>query len=399
MSDKFLDTFFVKLNPAYIFILDMNIVADTNIPFVEKAFSRFGKVRVVSGRAIDRSMVKDADILLVRSVTRADGNLLEGSSVGFVGTATIGTDHVDTRYLAEKGIAFASAPGSNARSVAEYVACAIVHVFQGDLALISGKTLGIVGAGNVGSRVIDLARGLGMRCLVNDPPLALKDGAEGFVPLDRVLAEADIVTLHVPLTPSGPYPTARLADASFLGRLKPGAMLINSSRGRVIDEKALLTLRSRLGPVVLDVWESEPSINPAMLERTDIATPHIAGYSFDGKVRGAQMLFDAAAAYLKSDASWSDAVGQTETEERLIDIRDAGRPLMEALETAYPIMEDDAAMRKIAQSADPGAYFDKLRKEYPKRLEFGHFTVRCSREQEGTVGLVLRNSGFRLIEN
>ena len=132
----------------------MNIVADANIPFVEQAFSRFGKVRTVSGRAIDRSMVRDADMLLVRSVTRTDGNLLEGSSVGFVGTATIGTDHIDLGYLTGKGITFASAPGSNARSVAEYVACGIVHIYQGDAAALSGKVLGVIGAGNVGSRVI-----------------------------------------------------------------------------------------------------------------------------------------------------------------------------------------------------------------------------------------------------
>jgi erythronate-4-phosphate dehydrogenase len=277
------------------------------------------------------------------------------------------------------------------------VICSIVHVFQGDLSLISGKTLGVVGAGNVGSRVIGMGRGLGMRCLVNDPPLALSNGAEGFVPLEQVIAEADIVTLHVPLTDSGPFPTAHLADASFLGKMKPGAMLINSSRGRVTDEKALVSLRSRLGPVVLDVWAGEPSINPAMLEKTDIATPHIAGYSYDGKVRGAQMLFGAAAAYLKSDIRWSDAVEQTETDQRIIDIRDARRPLMEALETAYPIMEDDARMRKIAQSENPREYFDKLRKEYPKRLEFGHFAVRCSKEQELAIGPTLRNLGFKAV--
>jgi erythronate-4-phosphate dehydrogenase len=374
----------------------MNIVVDANIPFAEKAFSRFGNVRVVSGRNIDRLTVRDADMLLVRSVTRVDAHLLDGSSVRFVGTATIGIDHVDTGYLSGHGIAFASAPGSNARSVAEYAACSLVHVFQGDLAALARKTLGIIGAGNVGSRVIEMGRSLGMRCLINDPPLAKSTGGKEFVSLEQIAAEADIVTLHVPLTATGDYPTVTMVDEAFIRRMKPLAMLINTSRGRVVEEKALLSLRSKLGAVVLDVWETEPAINAAMLAQADIATPHIAGYSFDGKVRGAQMLFTAAAAFLKSDAQWSEVVKGTEAEEEIIDVREAQRPLMTALETAYPIMEDDARMRKIVDSENPAGYFDRLRKEYPKRLEFGHYGVRCSKLQEMTIGAALRNVGFKV---
>jgi erythronate-4-phosphate dehydrogenase len=374
----------------------MNIVVDANIPFAEQAFSRFGNVRVVSGRKIDRLTVRDADMLFVRSVTYVGKSLLEGSSVRFVGTATIGIDHIDVGYLTKQGIAFASAPGSNARSVAEYVACSLVHVFQGDLAVLCGKTLGIVGAGNVGSRVIEMGRGLGMRCLVNDPPLAKSTGGKGFVSLEQITAEADIVTLHVPLTLSGDYPTVFLANETFIREMKPMAMLINTSRGRVVDEKALLSLRSKLGAVVLDVWEKEPAINAAMLAKADIATPHIAGYSYDGKVRGAQILFGAAVSFLKSDAQWSEAVMETEAEEKIIDLREAQSPLMTALETAYPIMDDDARMRKIADSENPAAYFDQLRKEYPKRLEFGHYSVRCSKQQENIIGQALRNLGFKI---
>jgi erythronate-4-phosphate dehydrogenase len=374
----------------------MKIVADANIPFAEQAFSQFGNVRVASGLEIDKALVREADILLVRSVTRVDRKLLENSSVRFVGTATIGTDHVDTGYLAKRGTAFASAPGSNARSVAEYVACALVHVFKGDLAELSGKTLGVIGAGNVGSRVLAIARSFGMRCLVNDPPLEQSTGGKGFVSLDEITGEADIVTFHVPLTHSGEYPTVSMADETFIEKMKPSSMLINTSRGRVVNETALRSLRSRLGAVVLDVWENEPSINFKMLLQADIATPHIAGHSYDGKLRGAQMLFNAVAAFLKSEVTWNEAVFEPEATEKLIDVSEAPRPLVQGLESAYPIMEDDARLRKIVEQNDPGAYFEGLRMNYPKRFEFEHFLVRCSERQENTYGQVFRDLGFKV---
>ena len=374
----------------------MNIVADANIPFAAQAFSCFGNVLVASGRAIDKAMVKDADMLLVRSVTRVDRNLLENSRVRFVGTATIGIDHVDTKYLTGQGIAFASAPGSNAQSVAEYVACSLVHVFQGDLTALSGKTLGVIGAGNVGSRVVKIGQSLGMRCLVNDPPLAQTSAGKGFASFEEIQSEADIITLHVPLTSSGAYPTVFMISEAFIKNLKPSSMLINTSRGRVVDEKALLSMRNKLGAVVLDVWENEPAIDFKTLAQTDIATPHIAGYSYDGKVRGARMLFEAAAVFLKSDARWNEIVLETEASARSIDIRNAQQPLAFALETAYSVMEDDTQLRKIVDQEDPVAYFDELRKQYPKRLEFEHFKVCCSRRQENTIGHTLKNLGFRV---
>ncbi len=384
------------LRPKLSIFYPMNIVVDANIPFAEKAFSVFGNVRVASGRQIDHTLVKDADLLLVRSVTRVDRALLENTTVRFVGTATIGTDHVDADYLAGRGIAFVSAPGSNARSVAEYVACALVHVFEGDPEALSRRTLGVIGKGNVGSRVLSIAYGLGMRCLVCDPPLERAGGGKEFVPLDETIRGSDIVTLHVPLTDSGAYPTRYLVDAKFIGRMKPSAMLINTSRGRVVREAALLSLRNRLGPVVLDVWEDEPAIGLKTLAAADIATPHIAGYSYDGKVRGCRMLFNAVAAFLNRKVQWDDAVSDIGAEEKTIDVREAKRPLACALENAYPIMEDDARLRAIVDRKDPGAYFDELRKKYPKRIEFEHFTVRCSRRQENSVGETLKKIGFKV---
>jgi erythronate-4-phosphate dehydrogenase len=373
----------------------MNIVVDANIPFANQAFSRFGSVRVAPGREITAGLVRDADMLLVRSVTPVNRALLEKSAVRFVGTATIGTDHVDAEYLAGRGIAFVSAPGSNARSVAEYVCCSLVHVFGGDLALLSQKTLGVIGRGNVGSRVLTIARALGLRCVVNDPPLQKAGINDEFVNLDRLIEESDIITAHVPLTGTGDYPTVSLVNEKFLKAVKPSAMLINTSRGRVVDEKALLRLRGRLGPVVLDVWENEPAISFETLAATDIATPHIAGYSYDGKVRGSQMLFEAAAAFMETDVRWNEAVPETGAGEKTVDIRGAPRPLLSALEGAYPIMEDDARMRGITGAKDPGAFFDELRKKYPKRIEFEHHTAVCSNEQQ-QVGLILKDLGFKI---
>jgi erythronate-4-phosphate dehydrogenase len=259
---------------------------------------------------------------------------------------------------------------------------------------LSGKTLGVIGAGNVGSRVLKIGRSLGMRCLVNDPPLAKASAGKGFSSLEEIQSEADIITLHVPLTSSGAYPTVSMVNEAFIRNMKPSSMLINTSRGRVVDEKALLSMRNRLGAVILDVWENEPAIDFKTLAQANIATPHIAGYSYDGKIRGTQMLFEAAAAFLKSSARWSDIVLETGAAGQSIDIRDAQRPLAFALETAYPIMKDDAQLRKIVDQEDPLSYFDELRKQYPKRIEFEHFSVYCSRQQENTFGQALRILGF-----
>jgi erythronate-4-phosphate dehydrogenase len=371
----------------------MNIIADGNIPFVKEAFTRFGNVSVMPGREITRETVKNAEMLFVRSVTRVDKNLLDNTAVKFVGTATIGTDHIDIGYLNKKGIQFASAPGSNAQSVAEYVACALCTIFHGDRQTLSKKTIGIIGAGNVGSRVLRMAKALGLQCLVNDPPLEQSTRVKDFVSLEEILRTADIITLHVPLSLSGPYPTFHMVDETFLEKMKLGAALINSSRGKVVDEKALHRLRNKLGSVVLDVWENEPSINLQTLALADIATPHIAGYSFDGKVRGARMIFEAAAAYLKIDVSWNEAVLEEVKGPQTIDIRDAAFPLLYALQRAYPIMADDGRLRKIANKKIPSFHLDVLRIIYPKRLEFPHFIVRCSRRQ-ADIARMLANLGF-----
>jgi erythronate-4-phosphate dehydrogenase len=372
----------------------MNIVADSNIPYVQEAFSAFGNVLAVSGREIRRSILSKADMLVVRSVTRVDHALLHGTPVQFVGTATIGTDHVDAEYLKNRGIGFAAAPGSNALSVAQYVMCALIkmgRVFSLDL---RGKTLGIIGAGNVGSRLAPLAQAVGMQCLFNDPPLQ-RTGGGGFSPLAKILSVADALSLHVPLTATGPDATAHLADDDFFKAMKPGAIFINTSRGGVVREESLRERREKLAGVVLDVWDNEPEINLETLAAVDIATPHIAGYSFDGKINGVRMVYAAACSFFNIEATWAPALMEL-GQANIIDLRTSSDPLSEALESAYPIQDDDRRLREITRRRDRGEYFDHLRKTYRQRLEFQRHTVRLSSGQ-ARAAQTLKELGFSLL--
>ncbi|MFH1024310.1 MAG: 4-phosphoerythronate dehydrogenase, partial [Planctomycetota bacterium] len=284
----------------------MLTTADRNIPFAAEAFGTFGRIRLLPGREMTRENLRDTDNLLVRSVTRVDEKLLAGTPVRFVGTATIGFDHVDTAYLARAGIAFASAQGSNANSVAEYVTTALLFAAGRHKLTLRDKTLGIVGVGNVGSRVDHYARLLGLRVLWNDPPLARKTNDPRYLPLDKVLREADILTCHVPLTKEGPDATYHLMNAERLGALKPGALFLNTSRGPVTDGNALKELlrKKHLAGAILDVWENEPAIDTELLRLADIGTPHIAGYSFDGKANGTRMLHEALAKFRGEAPGW-----------------------------------------------------------------------------------------------
>jgi erythronate-4-phosphate dehydrogenase len=348
----------------------MKIVADPNIPSVQEAFGPLGEVQLVPGRAITAEIVRDADVLLVRSVTPVNAALLSGSQVRFVATATIGFDHIDREYLSQEGIGFASAQGSNANSVAEYIVAAMLELAHRREFRLRDKTLGVVGVGNVGSRVVRYAEALGMRVLQNDPPRQRTERLAQFVSLERVSAEADIITLHVPLARAGADATFHLFDKGRLAGLeRRRPILINSSRGAVMDNNALLKAvdGERLGGVVLDVWENEPNISPELLDVVDFATPHIAGYSFDGKVNGTRMIYEAVCGFFHLQPAWSPhlppspvprielAVSSGEDEEEV---------LRRAVRRVYDITGDDAALRRNVRA------FDKLRAEYPVRREF-----------------------------
>jgi erythronate-4-phosphate dehydrogenase len=379
----------------------LKIVADANIPLLAEAFGPLGEVVALPADRITPSVLRDADALLVRSVTRVNEALLAASPVKFVATATIGFDHVDLGYLASRGIAFASAQGSNARSVAEYVLAALAVLAKRGGYSMTQQVLGIVGCGNVGGRLTRMAEAIGMKVLRNDPPLARQTGDPRYVPLDA-LADADVVTFHVPLERGGPDPTYHMINEALLSRLKRGATLINSSRGAVAETAALKAAIAdgRLGRVILDVWEKEPKIDVELLARTDLATPHIAGYSYDGKVNGTRMVLEALCRHFGRRREWDPSPLAPPPANPRVSLP-AGLTVNEAIHAAtraaYDIEADDRRLRAIASEPPEkrAKLFDGLRKNYPVRREFPETTVEMA-EPSAAVKAALEALGFRI---
>lgn len=366
----------------------LRIVADQNIPLVQEAFGGLGTVKTLPGRAITSVDVQDADVLLVRSVTPVDAALVEGSRVRFVGTATIGTDHVDAAYLQSRGIAFAYAPGSNAESVVEYVLAALLRLAVRQGEALRGKTVGIVGCGRIGGRLAERLPAFGVRVLKNDPPLAAAQAngeRDAFVDLADVLEASDVVTLHTPLTRDGAYATYHLIGNEELARQPEGAWLVNASRGPVTDNEALKHARAdgRPAALVLDVWEGEPTPDPMLLSRTSLATPHIAGYSYDGKVQGTAMLYDALTAHLEASRNWDvrAALAPGPDDHLTLEPPDPALPepaWLDALaQQMYAIEHDDVRLRDMLTLPPDqhAAYFTDLRKHYRRRRAFPHHTL------------------------
>lgn len=387
----------------------LTIVADENIPLVAEACAAWGPARLLPGRAIDAAAVQSADVLLVRSVTPVDAALLKESRVRFVGSATIGTDHIDRAYLAERGITFAHAPGSNAESVVEYVLAALLLVAVRRGVALRGRTLGVVGCGQIGSRLVPRAEALGLRVLQNDPPRAEAAEAAGeahpFVPLDTVLAEADIVTLHVPLERGGRYPTHHLVDDAVLARLRPEAWLVNAARGAVVDNAALRRHLEAggLGAAIFDVWEGEPTPSVPLIEQVDVATPHIAGYSYDGKVQGTVMLAEALARWREEPLGWSSAAALTaEASAMQLTPPDAAAEtawLHGLVRQMFDLAGDDARLRATlaAPAGERGAAFARLRKHYPMRRTFRCYRLAASAVPEAFKAAVAHGLQVQLV--
>ncbi|MGF1643083.1 MAG: 4-phosphoerythronate dehydrogenase PdxB [Thiotrichales bacterium] len=375
----------------------LNIVADENIPYVREAFGGLGKVTTRPGRRLCRADLAQADVLLVRSVTRVDAALLHGTPVRFVASATIGFDHIDRDYLAERAIPWATAPGCNAVPAAEWVVAALLHAARHTGRALEGMTVGIVGCGNVGSRVRDRLQALGMNCLINDPPRAAREpDAEHFIDLATALA-CDVVTLHVPLTCDGPYPTHHLLDRARLAELRPGTILLNAARGAVVDNVALRENLSRQGCIaLLDCWEGEPVIDLELMRLCALATPHIAGYSLDGRVRGTAMIHRALCDWLGVQPDWTATQVLPELADATIDLTNPRAPGMNAIDFAvrrvYDIGRDDRALRAIASLPESarGPEFDRQRKEYPVRREFGAYRVRLDPNDSALRARLLR---------
>lgn len=381
--------------------MQMKIIADQNIPFVAECFQGLGEVVTVSGREIKPALVSDADALLVRSITPVNAGLLEGSRIRFVGTATIGMDHIDLEYLAQQGIGFASAPGSNANSVAEYVTAALLTLADRGEFTLSERSLGIIGVGNVGSRVEQKARALGMEVRLNDPPLERLTGDKKYKPLD-FLYECDILTVHTPLTKEGLDRTWHLVNGQFIDSLKPGAIFINTARGAVMDTESVRhgLASGKITAAVLDVWENEPVIDMDLLQKVDIASPHIAGYSYDGKIAGLIMIYNALCGHFGLTAEKTAADFLPESQVPVIEIGriDSEQDcLREAVRMIYDIEQDDRDLRKSLnmEPEQRGSYFDSLRKKYRVRREFRNTAVRMSTDNPELKNK-LRGIGFHV---
>lgn len=368
----------------------MRIAVDEDIPFAAEAFARFGEVLPMSARDFSAATLKDADALIVRSVTRVNAALLDGTAVCFVGSATSGIDHVDLPYLQQRGIAFADAPGANANAVAEYIVAALLHLRDTQGLQLKGVSIGIVGCGHVGRRVARYAAALGLRCVFNDPPLARATCEPLYRPIEEILA-CDIVTLHVPLERTGPDPTAHLVNDTFLNAMKPGAIFINTSRGGVADTAALKRAldANRLGAVVLDVFENEPAIDADLAARCALATPHIAGHSLDAKIAAVAILSVRFAAQFGPAESWS-GTDQAEVEPASYSSLDA------VVRGSFDIAAADRRLRDTLAlpPTDRAAAFDALRASRPERREF-HVRPVIIESGDPTEMEIARILGFR----
>lgn len=367
----------------------IRIVADDKIPFLPGSpLKDAAEMFFLPGAAITAKELMNADAVITRTRTKCNAETLDGTRIRAIATATIGCDHIDAEYCAKHGIAWKNAPGCNAPSVAQYITSLLLRLSLKHGFSLRGKKLGVIGAGNVGKRVIEKAKILGMEVLVNDPPRAEAEGSAGFCSLETIAREADIVTLHVPLEKTGPHATYHLADESFIKSLKPEAFLINSSRGSVADNSALKKIlkEHRIAGAALDVWEKEPEIDLELLDLLDYATPHIAGYSTDGKANGtaASVRFIADFFGLPGMADWFPSVPQPPNAEI------APNSLAEAVFASYDIATDDQHLRNSPET------FEKQRGSYPLRREFPAYRIINSDTLDPELQNTLAALGFRL---
>ncbi|NQU39901.1 MAG: 4-phosphoerythronate dehydrogenase [Lentisphaerae bacterium] len=393
----------------------MKIVAAKNMPFVAEAFGTLGNVTLLDGRAISADDVRDADLLVTRSTTPITPALLDGSAVRFYGTATIGTDHIDIPYLDGRGIPWCSAAGCNANSVSEYVTAALLCLGQKHDITLAGKTIGIVGIGNVGTRVVEKAAALGLTVLPNDPPRERRGAPcpstpdtrhpTPWTPLRDLLPQSDIVTLHTPLTREGEDATFHLADDAFFAALKPGCIFINAARGSIVDTDALLRAMEQgiVAHAVIDTWEGEPDFRTDLLDVAALASPHIAGYSFEGKYMGTVMVYREACRALGVAPTWTpDALLPPPVVPTIIADPDlpTEAALWKLVHALYDIEADDARMRAIPGRGDEPTrrtHFDALRKAYPIRREF-RFTIVDAARTIPPLQRAIRALGFTLAE-
>lgn len=374
----------------------MKIVCDNKIPFLRGVLEPYAEVVYLPGKETTAEVVKDADALITRTRTKCTPALLEGSKVKVIATATIGFDHIDTAWCESNGIIWRNAPGCNSWSVKQYISSVLVVLAMKHGLRFEDMTLGVVGVGNVGSKVADAARVLGMKVLLNDPPRARREGPEAFVELDEIIDRCHIITVHVPLNKGGEDNTVHLFDAEAISRLGRGQILINSSRGEVVDNKALKAALKAgyLRGAVLDTWEDEPDLDPELVGLLDITTPHIAGYSADGKANGTLASVRTVSEVLGLPlVQWApDSIpAPAQALEFSLDATGKSRQevLSEAVLHTYDVRDDDRELR--AHLGD----FERLRGDYPVRREFTAFTIDLV-GADPEVAAALQELGFKL---
>jgi erythronate-4-phosphate dehydrogenase len=354
----------------------IRIVADDKIPFLKGALEEVAEMVYLPGSQITNGDLADADALITRTRTRCNRELLERTGIAIIASATIGYDHIDTEYCDSAGIAWSNAPGCNSSSVQQYVVSTLLYLASQRKLDLRKLSLGVIGVGNVGKKVKSAGEALGMKVLLNDPPRAREEGEDGFVSLDQLLAEADILTLHVPLNRGGSDNTFHLVSRDFIAGAKNGAVLINTSRGSVVDEQALMEGigRSDFSDVVLDVFEQEPDIDSMLLEAITLATPHIAGYSLDGKANGTAMSVQSISRRFNLGLDdWRP--GNLPVHEQMELLGDASQDqeielMWEIFRSTYDVSSDDHRLRSA-----PGN-FEQLRGDYPFRREPSAYAVR-----------------------
>lgn len=370
-------------------IVQRKLVIDDAVPYAKAIFSHLGEVVTLPGREITATAVKDTDALIVRSRTQVNAELLADSKVSYVGSTVVGLDHVDQDYLAESQRHFYSAQGCNANSVAEFVIHALVLLAEKQGFDLSAKSLGIIGVGHVGKRLLQKAQALGMTCLLNDPPRARTEGEQNFVDLDTAL-QADIISVHTPLTFSGIDKTHHLISAAKLAQLSPKQIIVNAARGGIIDETALL--KTELGAKITDCWENEPNINKALIAQSFLVSPHIAGHSFEAKLAGSTMVYADLCKFwqIPAQTQWQENLPPQPQAITISDYENWQSGLLQALQKTHLIKNDDTAIRHDLSN------FETYRRNYPIHHEWRQHRIKSTTNHK--LNRIFQQLGFTLIE-
>ncbi|MCP4296179.1 MAG: 4-phosphoerythronate dehydrogenase [Proteobacteria bacterium] len=353
----------------------MKIAVDCNIPYGREAFSTLGDVALFEQSEITNRSLAPFDALIIRSTCKVDVDLLKHRNIRFVGSTTIGFDHIDRKYLTQQGITFSSAPGCNAEAVGEFVINAILSFLKRDTTTINDQCLGIIGMGNTGSALNRKAGMIGLQTCLCDPLLQQIDKDTEYLSFEQTIKKATILSFHVPLTTTGSHPTYHLLNDRVMQLLTPNTTLINTSRGEVFDQRSVLKYRNKLKGLILDVWENEPGISVELLNITDIATPHIAGYSIQGKLKATEIIYKKYCRFLQQSPSWNPQTSH-HCQERIIDFSKEVTDLSELLKLTYDIYQDDADLRAFNNSQSLADRFKSLRDNYTYRSEFGTHRIK-----------------------